>query len=169
MLKVGGLGKSTGNCDAARLMAAWVMENLGPDVPLHFVRFHPSHKLTATVRTPVDRLRRAREIALGLGMKYVYLGNVYDDDLTSTWCLQCRRLLVRRFGLSTRIEGLDENGCCSGCGTPSGIITLGGQPGGQPEGQPPFDDAPAWSRAPRTADGTPLLRHYHAWHDDLRS
>ncbi len=46
-----------------RPMCDWLAENLGPDCPLHFSRFHPAHKLTNLPPTPVDVLLEARDIA----------------------------------------------------------------------------------------------------------
>jgi pyruvate formate lyase activating enzyme len=67
-------GENTSPDDIKR-MADWVIERLSPDVPLHFVRFHPDFMYTKTTRTPVEMLFRAREIALNRGVKHVYLGN----------------------------------------------------------------------------------------------
>ncbi|MBF0626318.1 MAG: AmmeMemoRadiSam system radical SAM enzyme [Magnetococcales bacterium] len=127
------------DADSARELTAWVLETVGPDVPLHFVRFHPEFRLTDTVRTPIDRLRRAREIALEMGMRYVYLGNVSDTDATSTWCRGCGALLVRRFGLTTRIEGLTVDGHCVRCGASPAIRLLGGTPAATSEPEFPAE------------------------------
>ncbi|OOK82208.1 putative pYRUVATE FORMATE LYASE ACTIVATING PROTEIN PFLA [Mycobacterium kansasii] len=37
---------------------AWIRENLGVDVPLHFTAFHPDYKMTDTPPTPPATLRR---------------------------------------------------------------------------------------------------------------
>ena len=100
----------------ARKMAGWMLDNLGPEVPLHFVRFHPDYKMRDTVRTPVDRLRRAREVALDMGMQHVYLGNVLDPEAQNTTCRGCEEILVERFGLAARVVGLTPQGHCRRCG-----------------------------------------------------
>jgi pyruvate formate lyase activating enzyme len=102
--------------ESAERMAEWMLTNLGSDTPLHFVRFHPAYKLIDTVHTPIHRLLKAREISINMGIKHVYLGNVYDSSVTSTYCRNCGDFLVRRFGLKTEIVGLNENGLCNNCG-----------------------------------------------------
>lgn len=62
--------------DSVTAMCLWIKENLGPDTPLHFSRAFPMYKLTSINPTPVETLERARQIALGCGLKYVYIGNV---------------------------------------------------------------------------------------------
>jgi len=39
--------------ETIKRMCGWLVENLGPDVPLHFSRFHPQHKLTHLPPTPM--------------------------------------------------------------------------------------------------------------------
>ena len=109
---------------SARKMAGWVLEALGPDVPLHFVRFHPDYRMGDTVRTPIDRLRRAREIALDMGCNHVYLGNVNDDDAGSITCAGCGTPLVRRFGLHAEVESLNDTGACAWCGRDAHVERL---------------------------------------------
>jgi pyruvate formate lyase activating enzyme len=100
----------------ARELAEWVLTHMSPDVPVHFVRFHPDYKYTHVGRTPVDRLVRAREVAKEMGIKYCYLGNVYGNDGTNTYCPGCDQLLVERYGLNTWIRGLTHKGDCDKCG-----------------------------------------------------
>jgi pyruvate formate lyase activating enzyme len=111
----------------AREIAGFILNDLGPEVPLHFVRFHPDYKLIDTVRTPIDRLTRARKVALDMGVHNVYLGNVYDQEASSSYCRSCNAILVHRFGLSTRVTGLGPTGKCVACGEQSTITLLGGQ------------------------------------------
>lgn len=66
------------NQDTARKVSEWVLKELSPNVPLHFVRFHPDYKMRDTIRTPIPRLEAARSLALEMGVEHVYLGNVYD-------------------------------------------------------------------------------------------
>ncbi|MFF8228449.1 AmmeMemoRadiSam system radical SAM enzyme [Streptomyces caelestis] len=101
----------------ARDMATFVGERLDPSIPTHFVRFHPDYKMTDTIRTPVDRLERARKVALDMGLNHVYLGNVYDTESTNTWCRQCGLLQVTRYGLNADLVGVDADGACVSCGT----------------------------------------------------
>ena len=67
-------------------MTQWIMEKLGPDVPLHFTAFHPDWKMRDKPPTPPATLTRARAIALRNGLHYVYTGNVHDPEGSSTYC-----------------------------------------------------------------------------------
>jgi len=78
-----------------RGLANWILEHLGPDVPLHFTAFHPDFKMRDKPRTPPETLHRARKIALGAGLHYVYEGNIVTDA-GNTACPSCGRILVRR-------------------------------------------------------------------------
>ena len=100
-------------------MTAWIYEHLGPDVPLHFTAFHPDWKMLDKPRTPLKTLRRAREVALGNGLHYVYTGNVHDFETSSTYCCNCGALLIGRdwYELSTwHVAVEDRAGTCASCG-----------------------------------------------------
>jgi len=100
----------------ARSVTQWVLSELDSAVPMHFVRFHPDYRMRNTTRTPVERLVRAREIAISMGAEHVYLGNVYDTPWSNTYCEACQATLVTRYGLNAQIVGLDDRGHCSNCG-----------------------------------------------------
>ena len=108
------------NDEDARETAKWIVENLGKDIPLHFVGYHPAFRFTAP-RTSLSKLLRAREIAKEEGINYCYLGNVYDGNVSNTHCEKCDNKLVQRFGLTVNVLGLDKNSCCSKCGEKSQI------------------------------------------------
>ena len=74
----------------------WIVEKLGPDVPLHFTAFHPDFRMLDKPHTPPATLTRARQIALANGIRYAYTGNVHDGDGGSTWCHGCGQLLIER-------------------------------------------------------------------------
>ena len=98
-------------------MTQWVRAHLGPGVPLHFTAFHPDWKMLSTPPTPLETLVRARQIALKNGLRYVYTGNVYDDEGGSTWCHSCRNLLIGRSGYVLSAWNLTPEGKCKRCGT----------------------------------------------------
>jgi len=77
-------------------MTEWIMANLGPDVPLHFTAFHPDYKMMDKPATPFETLRKARAIAMSKGLNYVYTGNVHDSEGSSTYCPNCKKLLIER-------------------------------------------------------------------------
>jgi pyruvate formate lyase activating enzyme len=93
--------------DEIRQMSKWVVEHLGPDVPMHFTRFHPTYRVTNLPPTPVETLERCREIALESGVHYVYAGNVPMHPGENTYCHCCKEELIRRVGfriVSNRIK-----------------------------------------------------------------
>ena len=84
--------------DMAKRMCQWILENLGPDYPLHFLRFFPKYKLKRLAPTPISTMERFRELALSEGIHYVYLGNVPNHEGNNTYCHNCKKLLIRRQG-----------------------------------------------------------------------
>jgi pyruvate formate lyase activating enzyme len=93
----------------------WVAGEVGPDVPLHFSRFHPDYQLRNLPPTPVATLERAREMAMGRGMHYVYVGNVPDHAGNHTFCPSCGKAIVRRSGFFI-LEMHVSGGRCGFCG-----------------------------------------------------
>ncbi len=98
-----------------RDLARFVRDEVGREVPLHFTRFHPAYRLTNLPSTPVATLERARDVALGEGLAFVYLGNVPGHPGESTYCPGCRKLLLRRVGMAT-VENRLVRGACPDCG-----------------------------------------------------
>jgi len=98
-------------------MCEWVVENLGPDMPMHFSAFHPDFKMMDTPSTPAATLTMARDIAMKAGVRYAYVGNVHNRDADSTWCHQCGELLIERDWYELGKWNLNEEGCCKKCGT----------------------------------------------------
>jgi len=94
----------------------WIMEHLGPDVPLHFTAFHPDWKMLDKPPTPPATLTRARRIALRNGLRYVYTGNVHDEAGGSTYCHGCGKRVIGRDWYEITDWRLDGRGCCSHCG-----------------------------------------------------
>jgi pyruvate formate lyase activating enzyme len=96
----------------------WFAENLGPDVPWHFTAFHPDYKMLDTPPTPPATLTRARAIAMGYGLRYVYTGNVRDVRGGSTYCHGCGEVTIGRDGYVLTRWSLTPEGRCRSCGTP---------------------------------------------------
>jgi pyruvate formate lyase activating enzyme len=109
-------------------MTEWVVEHLGPDVPMHFTAFHPDWKMMDKPPTPPATLARAREIALGNGVRYAYTGNVHDEAGGSTYCHACGEILIGRDWYVLTDWRLTEDGACRSCGTPCPGV-LEAQPG----------------------------------------
>ena len=98
-------------------MTQWVMQNLGPDVPLHFTAFHPDYKMLNKTNTPPVTLTRARKIAVKNGLHYVYTGNVHDETGGSTYCHGCGDRVIGRDWYEMTAWKLTEDGHCKNCGT----------------------------------------------------
>lgn len=97
-------------------MCKWIIKELGPDTPLHFARFYPLYKLSSLPRTPVSTLDRARQTAMDLGLKYVYVARVTGHQGENTFCPGCGKKIIDRIGfMIDRIEV--KKGKCNFCGT----------------------------------------------------
>jgi len=101
--------------ETIRAMCQWIVENLGEDVPLHFNRFFPNYRLTNLPPTPIVTLEMARQIALDVGLKYVYIGNVPGHEADNTYCPKCGKRLIRRAYLAI-LENNVVGGRCKFCG-----------------------------------------------------
>jgi pyruvate formate lyase activating enzyme len=109
----------------------WILKNLDENVPLHLVRFHPDYRYTHVDRTSIPFLKLARKRALEMGMKHVYLGNVYEEDEgMETHCLGCGALQVRRFGLHVEVKNLSHDSRCEKCGVKSPVVLRPSAPRG---------------------------------------
>jgi pyruvate formate lyase activating enzyme len=91
--------------------ARWIYENLGPDVPLHFSRFYPMYQLKNLPPTDPKRLTWAREMAMDIGLNYVYVGNVSGDPGESTHCPKCGKVLVKRVRYFIRQNDIVDGKC----------------------------------------------------------
>ena len=95
----------------------WIRQNLGADVPLHFTAFHPDWKMTDVAATPAATLQRARHLAQLAGLRYVYTGNVHDEEGGTTYCPSCENPVIVRDWYAIRSYKLSEDGACAHCGT----------------------------------------------------
>jgi len=95
----------------------WMAERLGPDVPMHFTAFHPDWKMRDVPRTPPATLTRARALARRAGLRYVYTGNVHDEQGGTTCCPSCENPVIVRDWYDIRGYHLSDSGACLKCGT----------------------------------------------------
>ncbi len=103
-----------GYCDDSEMvkqMCAWILTNLGPDYPLHFLRFFPRYKLDRLAPTPVSILTRFRELALSEGIRYVYVGNVPGHDGNHTYCHHCGKMIIERIGYLLPQYHINDSRC----------------------------------------------------------
>jgi pyruvate formate lyase activating enzyme len=95
--------------------AAEFIKSVDAAIPWHVSQFYPTYKLTDKPRTPISTLRRAREIGLKTGLKYVYEGNVPGAGGENTLCPSCGALLIERIGFSLAHVSM-KNSHCEKCG-----------------------------------------------------
>ncbi len=112
-LLIPGENDSEGEIDE---MTSWVVETLGPDVPMHFTAFHPDFKMNDRAATPPATLSRSRRIARANGVRHAYTGNVVDPAGGSTYCHGCGELVIGRDWYRLSTWNLDEVGRCLSCG-----------------------------------------------------
>ena len=98
-------------------MTRWVVDKLGPEVPLHFSAFHPDYKMMDHAPTPLATLKRARDVAMRNGVRYAYVGNVHWPEGDSTWCHGCGTRLIGRDWYQITDWNLTADGKCRNCGT----------------------------------------------------
>jgi pyruvate formate lyase activating enzyme len=97
-------------------LSRWVMERLGPDVPLHFTAFHPDWKMLDKPPTPPATLGMARRIAGEVGLRYVFTGNTHDPAGQASYCHGCGAMLVGRDWYDLTAWNLTDDGRCRACG-----------------------------------------------------
>ncbi len=142
-LLIPGLNDSAEEIDR---LTGWVMERMGPDVPIHFSAFHPDYKMLDTPPTPPETLSMARRIGLGNGLHHVYTGNVHDPEGQTTYCHNCGAEIIQRDWYRLGSWGLDEEARCLECGTAcAGVFDPAG-PGSWGARQLPVD----WSTSAAT-------------------
>ncbi len=106
------------NDDEEQLTAlAEFIASVDTAIPWHISRFHPNYHHTDSYPTPIDTIRRAREIGKKAGLRYIYTGNVPGDEGEHSHCYKCGALLIERWGFSIRSNNI-ENGVCPECNTP---------------------------------------------------
>lgn len=113
-LVVTGLTNTTENYDK---MIDFILEELSPDIPIHFTRFHPDYKYMNYEKTPMEDVVAARNRALKRGLRYAYIGNAFEGESLNSYCPECHEMLIERYGLHTFIkDSLDDFGVCTNCG-----------------------------------------------------
>ncbi len=101
--------------DAARTLSRFVYDELGPDTPIHFLRFHPDYKMMEFPWTPVETLEKHCEVARQEGLRYVYIGNVPGHPWEHTYCPECGSIAIRRYGFDITGWNLTADNRCKTC------------------------------------------------------
>jgi AmmeMemoRadiSam system radical SAM enzyme/AmmeMemoRadiSam system protein B/AmmeMemoRadiSam system protein A len=102
--------------DELKAMCDWILEALGPDVPVHFTAFHPDFRLRDREHTPAQTLLAAYDIATTCGLHYAYVGNIQSPKQQSTYCPGCKKPLIERVGYTITRYDLSGN-LCRHCGS----------------------------------------------------
>lgn len=105
----------TDDISEIKKMCQWIKDNVGDSVPLHFTRFWPKFKLLNLPPTPEETLKKAREICLDLGLKYVYTGNIEDEEGSATYCPDNKKAVIKRNGFFIQENLVDKSGQAAGC------------------------------------------------------
>jgi len=103
--------------EALRSLAVRVRDDLGPETPFHLLRWHPDYKMMDLPETPVRTLEELHDIAREVGLRYVYVGNVWGHRMEHTYCPDCGTVVVERFGFTIRRWRLGPDHRCPRCGT----------------------------------------------------
>lgn len=101
--------------EQVKRMCEWLLKTAGDEVPLHFIRFFPAHKMKDAAPTPIELIYERRELAMKMGLKYVYGGNLFGDKAEFTYCAKCKAIVIERDE-----EGIPtlrmRSGKCEACG-----------------------------------------------------
>jgi len=96
-------------------LASWILGEIGPDVPIHFTRFHPDYQLLNLPETQIATLERFRNYAMSKGIRFAYVGNVPNHPGNHTYCPQCGKTIIKRSSIF--VEELNmTRGNCKFCG-----------------------------------------------------
>jgi len=110
------------NLEYARKLSKFIYDEFGPEMPIHFLRFHPDYKMMDYEPTPVKTLEKHYQVAKEEGLKYVYLGNVPGHPWEHTYCSECNKIVVKRFGFDIQGWNMDKDNKCKFCGNQIPII-----------------------------------------------
>ena len=116
------VGDSSAECAA---LAAWIHDNLGPDTPMHFTRFHPDYKMLDYPETPYATLKHHYDNAKKAGINYVYIGNTQTSQYENTYCPKCGDIVIKREGLCLTQWNISKGNKCASC---HNIIPIVGPP-----------------------------------------
>jgi pyruvate formate lyase activating enzyme len=101
--------------DELEELAAFIVDELGPETPWHLSRFYPQYKMNDRKPTEETLLYKTKDMGESLGLNYVYIGNVFGPS--NTYCKECGNELISRIGYNIRMPGLDQKGKCKECQT----------------------------------------------------
>jgi len=86
------------------------IKNVGNEIPWHISAFYPAYQLIDLPPTPIETLRKGREIGRKVGLKYVYLGNIAGEG-ENTYCFNCGKILIERYGHQVKKNEIKDSHC----------------------------------------------------------
>jgi len=93
-----------------RELAEFIL-SVGAEIPWHVSRFHPTYKMTNIPSTPIKTVVKARQIGLDVGLKYVYTGNIPGDEGENTYCYNCGKIIIQRYGYNIGNINVKDSKC----------------------------------------------------------
>lgn len=93
-----------------RELAEFIL-SVGEEIPWHVSRFHPTYKMTNIPSTPIKTVIKARQIGLDVGLRYVYTGNIPGDEGENTYCYNCGKIIIQRFGYNVGKVNVKDSKC----------------------------------------------------------
>jgi pyruvate formate lyase activating enzyme len=90
---------------------AGFIKSVDENIPWHVSAFYPAFRLPDVPPTTADALRKARDIGLKAGLRYVYEGNIPGEGGENTYCYSCGELIIKRYGLEIRENKLTDGKC----------------------------------------------------------
>jgi len=97
------------------MQTEWIASELGKDTPFHLSRYFPMFKREDPATTP-ETIKKLAEIA-SKNLTFVYIGNMVAETGQNTLCPECRKVVTKRSRYTIKIQNLDKEGKCTGCGT----------------------------------------------------
>lgn len=93
---------------------AHFLAGVDASIPWHISKFFPGYKMASAQATPLAKLQEAHAIGKETGLRYVYMGNIAQEE--NTYCYHCHGLLIKRSGFAVH-ENKIKNSACPQCGS----------------------------------------------------
>jgi pyruvate formate lyase activating enzyme len=106
-------GKNDSKAELTKI--AEFIAGIDVNIPWHISRFSPHYLMQDIAATGKEKLMQAFNIGKKAGLNYVYVGNIFDEKLHSTYCPKCSALLVERDWDHVKVKSL-KKGKCLECG-----------------------------------------------------
>jgi pyruvate formate lyase activating enzyme len=116
------LQRGAESLERERRLCRWIRREMGPDTPLHLVRFHPSYKAKKKTPTSSRVLESHLKVAKEAGLRYVYVANSPGHENESTFCPSCGEVVIKRYAYDIQDWKLDRENKCSACGYPIPMV-----------------------------------------------